>query len=110
MNTIDMMKYSEEDDMAYESSFGTYDKQHGFQISEYGMDCFEDDSDKFLKMILKDDTIWHPQPEQPKKMTKEEIEKELGYKVEITDGKEKNKPIKVQFYNPGLELLKMFGI
>ena len=88
MNALDMIKYAKEDNIPYESSFGVYNPDKGFEINEYGEKCFKSDPNKFLTMLLNDETVWHPQPE-TKKMTLEDIEKELGYKVELI-----NKPVK----------------
>lgn len=94
MKTVDMMKYANDEDMSYESSFGVYLPDEGFVINEYGKKCFDDDANLFLHMLLEDDTIWHPQPEQPKTMTLEEIEKELGYKIKLDNGNTEKTVIK----------------
>lgn len=103
MLTQEIIKFSKEDGLTYESSFGKYNDKDGFQFNEKGKEYLRYYPNKFIKMLFTDDTIWQVAPEPPKKMTMQEIRDALGYDFEITD-----KP--KQDYNPVNDLIDLiFG-
>lgn len=80
MHTYEMIGVADQNNRIYESEFGTYSKATGFVLSDY--------SKKLVKENLLDrlfhDNCWKLKVEE-KEMTKEEIEKALGYKIKIKD-------------------------
>ena len=80
MHTYEMIGVADQNNRIYESEFGTYSKSTGFVLSDY--------SKKLVKENLLDrlfhDNCWKLKVEE-KEMTKEEIEKALGYKIKIKD-------------------------
>lgn len=80
MHTYEMVGVADQNNRIYESEFGTYSKSTGFVLSDY--------SKKLVKENLLDrlfhDNCWKLKVEE-KEMTKEEIEKALGYKIKIKD-------------------------
>ena len=80
MHTYEMVGVADQNNRIYESEFGTYSKATGFVLSDY--------SKKLVKENLLDrlfhDNCWKLKVEE-KEMTKEEIEKALGYKIKIKD-------------------------
>ena len=68
----------------YESNYGTYNKEPGFVLNEVGRSLGKCE----LLDRMFHEKCWSMKTES-KKMTKEQIEKELGYEIEIEDTKEK---------------------
>lgn len=102
MTTMEMVKTAKEDDLIYESNFGSYDADNGFEFSKYGKDCITSDPDKFITMLFSDDSLWTPLPKK-KQMTMSEVMREvrknvpveklkelLGYDFDIVTEKKKN--------------------
>ena len=92
MMTYEMIGVADQNGRTYESKYGTYNKEKGFVINpSYIKFNSALDSKHILfsyqKLLdgLFHDNCWSLKIEKPKpkKMTKEEIEKELGYEVEI---------------------------
>lgn len=81
---INMMAYqmigvADQNGRTYESKFGTYNKEKKFVL----MDEYKEiPNSELLDEVLHAD-CWSLKQDPVKKMTKEEIEKELGYKIEI---------------------------
>lgn len=73
----------------YVSEYGEYTGDKGFIMNE---EYYSNDKDKIEWVITRlfDEDCWTlaPKDEQPKVMTKQEIENALGYKVEIADDEE----------------------
>lgn len=84
MHTYEMIGVADQNNRIYESEFGTYSKTTGFVLNDY--------SRKLVKENLLDrlfhDNCWKLKVEE-KEMTKEEIERELGYKIKIKDETQK---------------------
>lgn len=94
-----MMSYqaialADQNGKTYESIYGTYNKEEGFKIDyKFNLLKVED----LLYRLLHED-CWSLKIEKekvqevkrPKRMTKEEIENELGYEIEIDDRKSSN--------------------
>ena len=92
MYTYQMVGLADQNGRTYVSKYGTYNKENGFVIKpQYIHFSKETEPNKILfsyqELIngLFHDNCWSLKIEKPKpkKMTKEEIEKELGYEVEI---------------------------
>lgn len=82
MYTYQMIGIADENGKTYECKYGTYSKEKGFEF--YGdvidMKC---KVSPFINLLFHED-IWKLKPE-VKKMSLQDIEKELGYKVQIVD-------------------------
>lgn len=98
MMTYEMVGVADQNNRTYQSQYGTYSKKDGFIINPYCINfSFHSKSIfSFQKLLNKlfHENCWSIKEEKqkPKKMTKEEIEKELGYKIDIQDNnvQEKN--------------------
>lgn len=77
MYTYQMIGIADENGKTYECKYGTYSKEKGFEF--YG-DVIDT---PFINLLFHED-IWKLKPE-VKKMSLQDIEKELGYKVQIVD-------------------------
>lgn len=76
--TAQMVSLADQNGKTYECEYGTYSKENGFQIKNFGVS--NDFEDMLYDLFHKD--MWSLKVE-PKVMTKEEIEKALGYKIKI---------------------------
>ena len=92
MMTYEMIGVADQNGRTYVSKYGTYNKDKGFVINpKYIKFQTTLDSRKILMSYqelingLFHDNCWSLKTEEkkPKKMTKEDIEKALGYKIEI---------------------------
>jgi len=85
MYTYQMIGVADENGKTYKSKYGTYNKETGF--------VFLEDVDVGADLInrLFHDDIWKLEEPERKKMSIADIEKELGYRVQIADP-EFNKP------------------
>lgn len=80
-----MIGIADENGRTYESKYGTYSKKDGFRLSVLSKSMVEEE---LLDNLFHED-CWALKKE-VKKMTKEEIEKALGYEIEIEDSAKKN--------------------
>lgn len=78
MTTYEMIGVADQNCRTYESKYGTYNKDKGFRLSYL---CSEIGKAELLNKLLHEN-CWSLKQEL-KKMTKEEIEKELGYEIDI---------------------------
>lgn len=94
MYTYQMVGLADQNGRTYVSKYGIYNKENGFVIKpQYIHFSKETEPDKILfsyqELIngLFHDDCWKLKIEKPKPkmMTKEEIEKELGYEIKICD-------------------------
>lgn len=94
MYTYQMVGLADQNGRTYSSKYGIYSKEKGFIIKPQYISFSKDiEPDKILfsyqELIngLFHDDCWKLKVEKtkPKMMTKEEIEKELGYEIEICD-------------------------
>lgn len=69
----------------YESKYGTYNKEEKFKLNKLAMEEMAKNPSEFLYNIM-DKDLWKLKVER-KKMTQAEIEKALGYKIEVVDDK-----------------------
>ena len=81
--TYQMVGLADQNGRTYVSKYGSYSNKDGFKITNWG------DTNKFEDMLnrLMHDDLWSLKKVDEKEMTKEEIEKALGYKIKIKDDK-----------------------
>ena len=79
-----MIGLADDNGRVYESKYGTYCKKTGITLSDISVKMLKED---LIEKLFHED-CWSLKKE-PKKMTKEEIEKAFGYEIEIIDKKPK---------------------
>lgn len=84
MYTYQMVGVADQNGKTYECKYGTYSKEKGFEF-------YDDVLDKkckvlaFINLLFHED-IWKLKKEPtPKKMSLQDIERELGYRIQIVD-------------------------
>ena len=85
-----MIGLADQNNRTYISKYGTYSKKNGFALSELSISMTKEE---LLDNLFHED-CWSLKKEEkpkPKKMTKEEIEKALGYEIEINEPKKDEK-------------------
>lgn len=83
MYTYQMIGLADENGKTYESKFGTYSKERGFEFTNFPKE--ECKQIAFINLLFHED-IWKLKKEPtPKKMSLQDIERELGYRVQIVD-------------------------
>ena len=82
--TYQMIGLADDNGRIYESKYGTYSKKNGLKLSELSKSMIKEE---LIDNLFHED-CWSLKKE-PKKMTKEEIEKALGYEIEMIDEKPK---------------------
>lgn len=85
--TYEMIGVADENGRTYKCKYGTYNREDGFEFNEE-FDKLGSVEDAFC--VLVHCNIWSI-VDNKKKMTKEDIEKALGYKIEIIE--DENKPV-----------------
>ena len=88
--TYEMIGVADENGRIYESKYGTYNRRKGG--FEFNDEAFKYPREVFCNMLLHDD-LWRLKVDK-KKMTLDDIEKALGYKVEIVEDEKKPVPPK----------------
>ena len=84
MMGYEMVGVADQNSRTYKSQYGFYSKETGFVLNKTGLGLGKNELlDKMFH-----ENCWELKKE-PKKMTKEEIEKALGYEIEIDDGNDK---------------------
>ena len=84
MMGYEMVGVADQNSRTYKSQYGFYSKETGFVLNKTGLGLGKNELlDKMFH-----ENCWELKKE-PKKMTKEEIEKALGYEIEIEEPKEK---------------------
>lgn len=90
MYTYQMIAVADDNGRTYESEYGTYSKEEGFKFTN------PPDTEckwvAFINLLMHED-IWKLKKEPVKKMSLADIEKELGYRVQIVDPKPKKKKL-----------------
>ena len=81
MYTYEMIGAASDNTKTYESKYGTYNKEEKFKLNKLAMEEMAKNPSEFLYNIM-DKDLWKLKVER-KKMTQTEIEKALGYKIEI---------------------------
>ena len=85
MMSYEMVGVADQNNRTYKSKYGSYSKETGFVLNGFGRSLGK--CELLDRMIH--ENCWELKTEpKPKKMTKEEIEKELGYEIEIEEPKE----------------------
>ena len=84
--TYQMIGLADDNGRIYESKYGTYSKKNGLKLSELSKSMIKEE---LIDNLFHED-CWSLKKE-PKKMTKEEIEKALGYEIEINEPKKDEK-------------------
>ena len=95
MYTYQMVGIADENSKTYECLYGEYNKEEGFKFNESIEPIIEDKGWREVVNILFHEDLWKLKQDPVKKMTLEELEKELGYKVQIVgeEPKEKEKEL-----------------
>ena len=83
MMSYEMVGVADQNNRTYKSKYGSYSKETGFVLNEFGRSLGK--CELLDKMFH--ENCWSMKTE-PKKMTKKEIERELGYEIEIEEPKE----------------------
>ena len=83
--TYEMVALADENGRTYECKYGTYSKEDGFKFNEEVEIIVEDYGWREIVNVLFHDNLWKLKVEPVKKMSLQDIEKELGYKVQIVD-------------------------
>ena len=92
MYTYEMVGVADQNNKTYKSIYGTYNKEDGFKVAdEWKEFLVSDDSEESIYNIetlihnLFHENVWQIVKDEPRKMTLAEIEKELGYRIQIAD-------------------------
>ena len=88
-----MVGLADENGREYECDYGTYTRDDGFKFNENINEIVEDFGWRGLVNILFHDDLWKLKQEPVKKMTLQDIERELGYRVIITDPSPEKKEV-----------------
>ena len=89
--TYEMVGLADQNGRTYECKYGTYSKTDGFKFNEEVEVIVDDYGWREVVNILLHDNLWKLKTEPVKKMSLQDIEKELGYRVEIVDPNPENK-------------------
>ena len=82
MHTYEMIATGDENGKTYVSKYGSYNKENGFRLRSCYVNNLSDVEDLFNTLLHED--CWRLKTEK-KKMTQEDIEKALGYEIDIVD-------------------------
>ena len=93
MYTYQMIGLADENGKTYECEYGTYSKESRFIFNDRAGEVFERDGYRELFDILVHEDLWKLKQEPIKKMTLAELEKELGYRVQIVDPEPEKKEV-----------------
>lgn len=92
MLTYQMVGLADQNGKTYESKYGTYNKDKGFIFDDRVLPAIREKGWRgFINLLFHDD-LWKLQQD-VKKMTMEDLEKELGYKVQIVDPQPEKKEV-----------------
>ena len=81
-----MIGLADENGREYECIYGTYSRDEKFKFNDSVIPIVKEHGWREMAYILFHEDLWKLSPkEEPKNMTHEEIEKELGYRVNIVD-------------------------
>lgn len=92
MYTYQMVGIADENGKTYESKYGTYSKEEGFKFNENIQPIVKNGWREMVNILFHED-LWKIKKDPIKKMTLQEIEKELGYRVQIVDPEPKKKEV-----------------
>lgn len=80
-----MVALADQNGKTYESKYGTYDTAEKFRFNENAGKLVEKKGYRELFDILIHENLWKLQQPPIKKMSLQDIERELGYRVQIID-------------------------
>ena len=83
MMSYEMVGVADQNNRTYKSKYGVYSKETGFVLNGFGRSLGKCE----LLDRMFHENCWSMKTE-PKKMNKEQIEKELGYEIEIEETEE----------------------
>ncbi len=101
MHLYEMIGVADENGKTYISPYGTYNKEDGFDLRPVSFRNYHN-FEQLLNTLVHED-CWKLRVDK-KKMTKADIEKELGYEIDIIgeektlDSKDLNRIINAMFY------------
>ena len=84
MLTYEMVGVADENGKTYECDWGTYSKKNGFKFPNLDFGDSQEFVESFANQLMHSN-VWRLKKEVKKKMTLEDIEKELGYKIELCE-------------------------
>ena len=96
MLTYEMVGLADENGREYECQYGTYSKENGFQFNEKSSSIISKEGWRGFINKLFHDNIWKLKQEPVKKMSLADIEKELGYRVQIIAPEPKEKEVSAE--------------
>lgn len=108
-----MIGVADDNGKTYESKYGTYSKEKGFEFVDFPEE--ECKQIAFINLLFHED-LWKLKKEpEPKKMSLQDIERELGYRVRIVDPEmgtdKKVSPERKKEVDDSIDFLKrLFGI
>ena len=113
MYTYEMYGVASDNSKTYESKYGTYSKEDGFLFNwDTVEDVTEDGSgttlQEFVKELFESD-LWKIKKDVPKKMTVQDIERELGYRVQIVDPEPEKKVVSEKRKKEVDDTIDVFG-
>lgn len=85
MYTYEMVGLADQNGKEYECEYGTYSLADGFKFNESVNSIVEDKGWREIVNILFHDNLWKLKKDPIKRMTQDELEEILGYKVQIVD-------------------------
>lgn len=92
MFTYQMVGLADDNGKTYECKYGTYNKKEGFMFNEDTLPIVKKIGWRELVNILFHDDLWKVKQD-IKKMSLEDIEKALGYRVQIVDPQPEKKKV-----------------
>lgn len=93
IHTYEMVAIADQNGRTYECKYGTYSKNDGFKFNEEVEMIVDDYGWREVVNILFHENLWKLKQEPVKKMSLQDVEKELGYRVEIIDPEPEKKEI-----------------
>ena len=85
MYTYEMVGLADQNGKEYECEYGTYSLADGFRFNESVDPIVKDKGWREIVNILFHDNLWKLKKDPVKRMTQDELEEILGYKVQIID-------------------------
>jgi len=86
-----MVGVADQNGKTYECLYGTYNKEDGFKFNDSVVPIVDEFGWREIVNMLFHENLWKLKKDPVKQMTLEEVEKELGYKVEIVKDKKDEK-------------------
>lgn len=93
MYTYEMVGLSDQNNKTYECKYGTYNPTDRFRFNDEAKKVVDKSGYRKLFDILIHDNLWKLQQPPVKKMSLKDIERELGYRVQIIDPQPEEKEV-----------------